>query len=293
MSHLRLGIKLALGFGIVLLLTVAVAAVGFWGVNQVRSAAAIRNAVNQIGLTFEEVRRQEKNFQLRGLEVWQGDTENAVEKHTALMATLKNRIADLKPLLEAEGSQILAELEDALTQYETKFTEMVTAQQRKDESVQRWTQIATQFTTEVQDLQANVLDREVEAARAKEDLEGLSKWYAISNSFNAELVQNFYLLRVQARLLIESKNPAEDWRLFQLQLTKTKGGLFRYRSLAAGNSRAVEASNRFEELLNEYLAAGQDFYQAAIDMQQIEAEMVPIARQVGEKRSTLNELATE
>lgn len=293
MNNLRLGFKLAIGFGVVLLLTIAVAAVGFWGVNRVQQAAAIRNRINQLGLTFEEARRQEKNFQLRGLEVWQGDTENAIQKHTALLEKLKSQISELEPLLEGESAQLLTEVRDAVSLYEAKFGEMVVAQQRKDQAVQRWTEIAAKFTTEVQHLQTNVLDKEVEAARAQQDLEAISKWYAISNSFNAELVQNFYLLRVQARLLIESKNPAEDWRLFQLQLTKTKGGLFRYRGLAAGNSRAVEASNRFEELLNSYLAAGQDYYQAAIDMQQIEAEMVPVARQVGDKRSALNELATK
>ncbi len=293
MNNLRLGVKLALGFGIVLLLTIAVAAVGFWGVNQIQKAAAVRYAVNQMGLTFEEARRQEKNFQIRGNQVWQGDTQNAVEKHAALMAKLKQQIAELRPKLTGESVQILAEVEQAVATYEAKFGELVATQQRKERAVQSWTQIATQFTREVQDLQTNVLNREVEAARAQQDLEGLNKWYAISNSFNAELVQNFYLLRVQARLLIESRNPSEEWRLFQLQLTKTKGGLFRYRSLAAGNSRAVEASNRFEELLNSYLTAGQEFYQAAVDMQQIESEMVPLARQVGEKRAALSELATQ
>jgi methyl-accepting chemotaxis protein len=293
MNHLRLGVKLAIGFGVVLILTIGVAAVGFWGVNQVQTSAAVRNAVNQLGLTFEEVRRQEKNFQLRGFEVWQGDTENAVQKHTALMSKLRQQITDLQPNLKGESAQLLAELSDSVTQYQNKFTEMVTAQQRKEQAIQRWTEIATQFTAEVQDLQTNVIEREVKTAQAQQDLEAINRWYAISNSFNAELVQNFYLLRVQARLLIESNNPAEDWRLFQLQSTKTKGGLFRYRSLAAGNSRAVEASNRFEELLNSYLAAGQDFYQAAVDMQQAESEMVPIARQVQEKRAALNELATQ
>ena len=293
MNNLRLGAKLALGFGIVLLLTVGVAAIGFWGANQIQNSAAVRYAVNQMGLTFEEVRRQEKNFQLRGSIILQGDTQHAVEKHAALLAELKQQIAELRQKLSGESTQTLAEVEQAVATYEAKFGEMVAAQLRKDQAIQSWTQIATDFTSQVQDLQTNVLDREVEAARAQQDLEGLSKWYAISNSFNAELVQNFYLLRVQSRLLIESKNPAEDWRLFQLQLTKTKGGLFRYRSLSAGNSRAIEASNRFEELLNNYLGAGEEFYQAAIDMQQIESEMVPIARQVGEKSAALSDLATQ
>ncbi len=292
MNNLRLGVKLALGFGIVLLLTIGVAAVGFWGVNQIQRSAAVRYAVNQIGLTFKEARRQEKNFQIRGNEVWQGDTQNAVEKHATLMSDLKQQIAELRPKLGGESVQILDELEQTVATYEAKFGEMVAAQQRKENAVQSWTNIAKQFTQEVQNLQTEVLDREVEAARSQQDLEALSKWYAISNSFNAELVQNFYLLRVQARLLIESRNPSEDWRLFQLQLTKTKGGLFRYRSLAAGNSRAVEASNRFEELLNSYLAAGEEFYQAAVDMQQIESEMVPVARQVEEKTDALSDLAT-
>jgi len=293
MNNLRLGVKLAIGFGVVLVLTLAVAGVGFWGVNQLRQTAAVRNAINQIGLTFEEARRQEKNFQLRGSVIWQGDTENAVQKHAALMQNLESQIADLSPLLEGESAQLLQEVSQSVDLYEAKFGQMVVAQQRKDEAVQRWTEIATQFTQQVQELQTDVLDREVEAARAQGDLEALNKWYAISNSFNAELVQNFYLLRVQTRILIESDQPAEQWRLFQLQLTKTKGGLFRYRSLAAGNSRAVEASNVFEELLNRYLAAGQDFYQAAVDMQQIEGEMVPLAREVGNKRIALNKLATQ
>ncbi len=293
MNNLRLGVKLAIGFGVVLLLTFGVAAVGFWGVNQVQGAAAVRNSVNQIGLTFEEARRQEKNFQLRGFSLWQGDIQNAVEKHAALMEKLKSQTAELMPQLKGENVELLASVNDALTSYEAKFAQMVSAQERKEAAVQRWTEIAAEFMKEIQDLQTNVIDREVEAARTQEDLEALNKWYAISNSFNVELVQNFYLLRVQARLLIESQTPAEEWRLFQLQLTKTKGGLFRYRSLAAGNSRAVEASNRFEELLNEYLAAGQEFYQAALDMQQVEADMVPIARQVGETRATLNEAATQ
>ncbi|GAB4482258.1 MAG: hypothetical protein Kow0088_25080 [Anaerolineales bacterium] len=292
MSNLHLGLKLAIGFGVVLFLTVAVAAVGFWGVNELRASGDIRNGVNQIALTFEEVRRQEKNFQLRGTDVWQGDTQNAVEKHAALMSKLKQQIADLQPKLKGESAQLLTDMAKAVDLYGAKFAGLVAAQQRKTAAVQRWDEIAAQFTVEVQDLQTNVIDQEVTAARMSLDPEALNRWYAISNSFNAELVQNFYLLDNKARLLIESKNPDEDWRLFQLQLTKTKGGLFRYRSLAAGNSRAVEASNRFEELLTSYLAAGQDFYQAAIDSQQIETEMVPLARQVEEKRDALNELAT-
>jgi len=96
MKNLKIALKLALGFGIVLVLTAVVALVSYNGLNTVGKSAGIAADANRMISYTLDARRQEKNFALRGFEVWQGDTENSAQEMQSLVADFKKQIESTK-----------------------------------------------------------------------------------------------------------------------------------------------------------------------------------------------------
>ena len=132
MSNMRLGVRLGVGFGVVLLLTAVVAVVGFTSLQRVSQSAAIASDVDGLVSMLMDARREEKNFQLRGFDVLDGDTQNAVQKLHGIVTEIGSGIAITSDAVTSdEDRRDLARMSEQVDVYQAAFDEYVTLEQTK------------------------------------------------------------------------------------------------------------------------------------------------------------------
>ncbi len=132
MKNLRLAMKLATGFGVVLILTALLAAVSLNGISNIMDRVDKANGMNDIIRMVLESRRHEKNFQIRHDQKSQDEVARNVAGVVTKAQEYKARFHD--PKNREQMDQVLA----ATKQYETAFKGYVqrqTARARQQETM--------------------------------------------------------------------------------------------------------------------------------------------------------------
>jgi len=156
MRNVKLALKLALGFGLVLILTGVVAFVGYNGLNTVGGSVDIADDANRMVKYILECRRQEKNFMLRGFTVLEGDTQNAVEKLDAVVAGFETQIEETKAkLIEQEGIAIVVEVGRHLADYKAAFDKYVSLARQGEEAETQMVEEARAVLEVVEEMHAD------------------------------------------------------------------------------------------------------------------------------------------
>jgi methyl-accepting chemotaxis protein len=110
--------KLALGFGVVLSLTLLVAATGFSALRDVSVRSDLLERMSTIGTEVQRMRRSEQQFALTG------DVQHATRLHEQAQAILASSAA-LQPELPVEERKLLEEADGAIAEYEAAFKRYV------------------------------------------------------------------------------------------------------------------------------------------------------------------------
>ena len=99
MKNMGLATKLALGFGLVLILTSVVAFMAYNGLNNVARNVDIADDANRLVKYMLDTRREEKNFVIHGFTIPEGDKQNAAEELGDVAADFQPQIEDTKAKL--------------------------------------------------------------------------------------------------------------------------------------------------------------------------------------------------
>lgn len=133
------GIKMGLGFGLVLMLTIAVGTTGFWALGNVTSKGEFYQQVGKIRSLFASAREQVDQFFLNNYR--EGRQQQAAARKAAM-----DKLADTNGLLEAlrdqnsDDVQIFKACETALTPlatYSELFKKIVASETKKIESAEK------------------------------------------------------------------------------------------------------------------------------------------------------------
>ncbi|EGB14329.1 methyl-accepting chemotaxis sensory transducer [Pseudodesulfovibrio mercurii] len=129
LKNLRLGVKLGIGFGIVLVLTAAIAVVSFLGMSSVRDRVDKADDANRLVRFILEGRIQEKNFMLRG------DAKN-LEAHAAVLKNLFAQAAATSDKFanQANKDQMTATA-TAVKEYEKAFADYTALEKKKNDNL--------------------------------------------------------------------------------------------------------------------------------------------------------------
>ena len=128
-SDLTVSKKLFIGFGLVLILTMAVALTGFFSINTILSRQALMTTISQVNVSFNHALQSEKEFALTGGDDAKAATENEISKAISLLgdaALLTDR-----PEFQKQFRLMASQSEDYLSYFE----EMITA--RRDADIAR------------------------------------------------------------------------------------------------------------------------------------------------------------
>ncbi len=141
MKNLKMAYKLSIGFGIVLFLTALTALAGYVSLSSYAVEAGKADTANSIVRDLAKARQQEKNFVIRGFTLYQGDTQNAQEKHLLVFAALEQQAASLSENIG--GGESGGKMESAITalsNYKTAFDSYVEIEKKQTAYRQALTQ---------------------------------------------------------------------------------------------------------------------------------------------------------
>ncbi|MBG0790811.1 MAG: HAMP domain-containing protein [Desulfovibrionaceae bacterium] len=129
LNNLRLGVKLGIGFGIVLVLTATMAAISFRGMQNLQDRVVKADDVNRLVRFMLESRIGEKNFMLR-------KDAKYVDEHAAELKTMYAQIAETNERFSDQiNKDQMAEVDTAVKDYEKAFISYVDLEHQKNESM--------------------------------------------------------------------------------------------------------------------------------------------------------------
>jgi len=271
-KNLKLGLKLAIGFGFLILLTAVVAGVGMFGLGSVEKNISLVAQINEVMFSMDAARMQEKNYILRKQDVYVKGVEEHVNK-------IREQVAMLQNELSGQERENLAEVLKAVQKYDAAFKGYVELDQDSSKLSETWRDL----TTEVYDLgkvvREEIIEPERQRASSEQYTTNLLKWTEISDSFNMDISRSFLSLRIAAIYYVMKRNEAE-WENFMDWSERLREGLVKWANLGRGNRDIQSVATRLTSAIETYIKTGHQFHENV--QQQVEAEktMLEAAREL-------------
>lgn len=269
-KNMRLGVKLGLGFGIVLVLTAMVAFMGVQGMNAVSQRVVKADDVNRLVKYILEARQQEKNFLMRG-------DQEYIEKTLAKTAQIHKQAISTRNLFsdklnKDQMDQVMAAVKD----YETAFKTVTDKVEKRNELMTRMRAHAREALEKTEAILADQ-EKQLQEMRAtgKATPALLNDKFAKADDANT-LVKLFLDARKNEKELIISR----DEKYFE-KVTKNIESIF---------SQAQDLKSRFKFQLNidqiddamgavrAYWAEFQKFALLLREQAQVDQQMLTAAR---------------
>ncbi len=270
-KNMKLGVKLGIGFGFLILLTAIVAGVGGIGLRTVDHNAQVALEIEDIVTAMLDARRQEKNFILRKDQEYVTSVREITQKMLSDVATVKNRMRD--PADIARMDRISA----AVNAYLGAFNTYVELDQDSEVQVRAWRDLTTVVYDLGREVREGLITPGREQATQLQNMAELLKWTQLSDSFNMDISRSFLSLRIAAIYFILRRDDAE-WKSFQEWSAQLRQGVQTWAELGRDEPRVQNIAGRFSDAFSQYISAGERYYQNVQKQNQAEQAMVDSAR---------------
>ncbi|WP_243546028.1 HAMP domain-containing methyl-accepting chemotaxis protein [Pseudodesulfovibrio tunisiensis] len=222
LKNLKLGVKLGLGFGVVLMLTAFVAMIGFNGMVNVQDRVDKADDVNRLVRYILEARVQEKNYMLR-------KDEASVLAHAAALQKIYDQANDTTGKFSDKlNKDQMATVNDSVLRYQKAFEKYVTLEESKNGAMANMRQQARTTLETIEALRADQkqqlkeLQESGTASLAQindklhkaDDANRLIKWFVDSRKNEKEVIisgEEKYL-KANAEGITQVKNLLADMR---------------------------------------------------------------------------------
>ncbi len=135
LKNIKIGMKLFVGFCIILILTLLTGFVGYRSLQIVNESSENSAKLGKLNVQMLEARRQEKNFDLRGFKKFGSDTKNSVEKLKDICSeTFRQLDVFRKQLKIQQEIDQTDSLKTSLTGYLAAFEKYVTVKTTSQDS---------------------------------------------------------------------------------------------------------------------------------------------------------------
>ncbi len=268
---MKLGVKLGLGFGFLILLTAVVAGVGGIGLRIVDQNAQVALEIEDIVTSMLDARREEKNFILRKDQEYVTNVRGIAQEMLGDVATVKNRMNDPGDI--ARMDRIAA----AVNAYIGAFNTYVELDLDSEVQVRAWRDLTTVVYDLGREVREGLVNPGREQATQRQNVTELLKWTALSDSFNMDISRSFLSLRIAALYFILRRDEAE-WKSFQEWSAQLRQGVQTWAELGRDEPRIQALAGRFSDAFSQYLTAGERYYQNVQKQSQAEQAMVDAAR---------------
>ena len=278
MKNMKLATRIALGFGVVLVLTGVVAFMGYNGLNNVAHSVDISDDANRLVKYILEARRQEKNFTIRGFTVLEGDTQDSSEKCYAVIEGFEAQIGETTvKLTDQEDLETMAQMGQYLDGYKAAFDEYVAEEREKEEHDADMVEAARAVIAVAEEMRADQkeklyaeLDAGADATALKDRLEKADDANRLVKlMLDVRRYEKDYMLRHEQQYVDNVENEIAG------MLTLLEDMKVRFQD-AANDAQADQVI----AALQAYHLAFEDYVDAIEKQYEHETTMVEVARQV-------------
>jgi methyl-accepting chemotaxis protein len=265
-TDLSVGKKLMCGFALVLLLTVAVTASGFWAVQAVLNGYATTRALSQIDAQVLQARRAERDFALRQQADAAARVHEYLDSVTALVAQQLKHAA-------AEDRSRLQTMNQAILDYRQQFDAFVMQQGNARAARQQMGEAAREARDQFDVIELDMYDAVRELRLAGDKLRG-SDPLTLAETASGLSKRMLDLRGYESQFIIEGSAEAlEEWTYINDDLQTVARSLMVW--MDDEQKRSIETAL---QALTLYQQAFANYQQMRTQSQQSEAAMVEQAR---------------
>ncbi|MGE4553199.1 MAG: methyl-accepting chemotaxis protein, partial [Desulfovibrionaceae bacterium] len=153
LKNLKLGIKLGIGFGIVLALTAGIAVIGYVSMANLADRVDKADDVNRLVRYILQARQQEKNYIIR-------HDAASVEQHVAIMKDLAAQVGATKDkFADPVNKSQMDEVAGAVGKYDAAFVDYVKLSKEREATMTAMREAASQVLAEAEAMRADQRDR--------------------------------------------------------------------------------------------------------------------------------------
>jgi methyl-accepting chemotaxis protein len=268
LKNMKLGAKIASGFGIVILIAAILGVTGWSGVNNVRSFMAEYALWGDIDMVMNE-----------------GVTQNILKLDNAMTAyTYNPNEATLKALRDSlEGAdnglekwyaivkeypeleQVAANAKKHLSMTRTVMGEYSESLNRTVQINREWDNLIRQCLIHLERTMEEVIDPAKETAEQSKDIAEMVKWAAIDMVMNESVIANVLKLQTAAHDYV-ADSTEEGWSKFLATQKAANDGLGEWRAVLGGEQKMEQAAGKIDEYLSPYARLGDEYHEEVAKM---------------------------
>ncbi len=264
MKSMKLGTKIAVGFTLLLAMTVILGIVSWIGLSGINTRLKLQQ---QGAMCLEETNKcgfLRRDFAKEAFKK-DADGKTAVDKWMASYDSLKTALAELATTsgLDKANQGTVETASKQLEDYKTAFESQTASRKTKDEAFASWGAVGNKITASIGKATKETIEPAKKAAVAANDVKALEQWDRISSELDLKVIQAFLFLRVKATYLVAT-NEDKEHEGYLAQLKVLKDGLAQWTELTKADAKLQEAAGEIAVQLVEYEKAG-TAYKAGID----------------------------
>jgi methyl-accepting chemotaxis protein len=273
LGNMKIGMKLACGFGLVLVLTGALALIGMRGMNVLDRNVELVDDSNTIIIDTLRTRMAVDDFAAT-------KSDEAAEQVRKSSESVKAMIQELRSDLggTAESDRLDAAL-DKMQNYMGDFRHFVEKDSEAAAQFEVWYDVNTRVFALGREVREDIIEPGKDKALADNSARALLKWTSLSESFNMEISRNYLLLRIDA-LYYLWKRSEDKWRQFSKSMQAMRQGVQNWKENGAGIPAVQDVADRLGDAINDYIAAGEQYHQIVLAQENARQRMSADAREL-------------
>lgn len=250
----KLGVRLGLGFGAMVIISASLGVSGWLGLEAVTNNGFLASRASECRQVFGDCRREEKNFRVQGV------SNSGENQHAEAMGELNASLDQLAGKgLKKQDLEKLQDIRKALKVYESLFGREVDALSQKEAAFKEWKKLGGNLTATLDNFTQKVIAPALKTSSGDD----LKYWTNEDRLWSENIVEPFLLMRLSAVYLIAT-NKEQQWVEFQKQLLKVKPALERFEKEGGGNKEPEALAPKLKGDLAEYEKAAGRYHSAIV-----------------------------
>jgi hypothetical protein len=235
MKNMKLSSKMAMGFGILLVITAILGYTSWSGLGSVTRNVGFMDKGSERLAEMNQVATFRKDFSIRGFENYSNENQNPCDKWQEAYTKLSNGLTSFKDLngLTDHNRELIGSSLQMLQTYKGVFEKLTESQKGMDTAVAAWGVIGGNITGKVDQVVNDVIKPAKSKADKAKNIDDLLKWATIGSELDENIIKPFFMLRVQANLLMLKKGD-KNYTDYQNQLKVLSDGIDKWAAFVKG-----------------------------------------------------------
>ncbi len=280
-KNLKLSTKMALGFGVLVVIMAVLSFVAWRGLSKVQKIEGLNKQASESSEDLNKCAKLRRDFSIHKFNEYDESGKSADEKWSQAYDELIEKMKNLKneKSLSGEDENTVTGAIDDLEKYHDIFADIIDAQRTKDSAFSDWGDIGWEITGMIENVQKETIIPAVKKAKKSDDVNSLAKWTQISDSLDKNFVQKFLVLRVTA-VYFAKENTDKLYESFKTRVSELQNGLSQWRELVKGNKEMESLGLKLKNEIDKYLVAGNKYYAGVVEERKASEEMASVATDI-------------